>query len=296
MRVSNAVNMLGLGGECFRTFGTLPRVLFFTKFGLCLDPDAGQGGGGGAGAGQGDGSSGGQGAGQGQGGEGDGDGAQKGKVKLFTQAELDRVVAKQRRDLQEKHLDEVNKLRKSQNLTDEQRADLEKRASELEDALLTEQEKAKKEIQRIQKEHEDMLNAMKERAEANWQLYADARLSAEITTAASKHKAFNPTQIDAIIRPLATIEEDKDEKLKPLGTFSIKVKAMVKDKEGKMEEKALTVDEYVAHMRESSEYFNLFVSDRPGGSGYRPGGKGGGANGSALSPTQKIAEGLRQLR
>jgi hypothetical protein len=211
---------------------------------------------------------------------------------------MDRVVAKQRREITEKHLDEINRLKKAQGLTDAERQALEKRSNELEDALLSEKDRAKKEIERVRNDYEAKANAEKARAEQNWALYTGAMVSTEISRAAALHKAFNPQQIEAIVRPMTVVEDEKDEKLIPTGKHVVLVKVRVKNDKGVLEEQKLTVDKFVAQMRSSDDFANLFLSERAGGMGYRPGSKGGGGgdDGRNLSPTQKIAHGLRTSR
>lgn len=270
------------------------RVLFFTPFGLglCLDPNS-DGGGGGGGGGE--------------------DDAAKAKAaedeaaraaaaaaaasgKSFTQADLDRVVAKQRRELNEKHLEEINRLKKAQGLTDEERKSLEKRSAELEDALLSEKDRARNEIERTRKEALTQVEQAKKMADQNWALYTSAIVSTEISTAAAKHKAFNPTQIDAIVRPMSVVEEEKDEALKPTGRHIVLIKVREKDDKGVVKEVKYSVDKYIEKMRSSDEFANLFLSERQGGMGYRPGSKGSGGESKNLSATQKIAAGLSSLK
>jgi len=217
--------------------------------------------------------------------------------KRFTQADLDRVVAKQRREMTEKHLEEVNRMKKAVGLSDEERSRLEKRSTELEDALLSEKDRAKKEIERIKKELSEQSNSFKTEAQKNWNLYTGSLISTEISTAAAKHKAFNPEQVAAIVRPLCTVEDEKDEKLKPTGKHLVRVKTSTVDpKTGVAEEQSFTVDKYIEQLREKEDSANLFLSERAGGQGYRPGTKGGDGEKTGLSSTQKIAEGLRQQK
>lgn len=219
-----------------------------------------------------------------------------GKDKTFTQADLDRVVAAQRRELQQKHADDVNRLKKSAGLTAEEKEHLETRSKELEDALLTEKEQAKKEVNRLKKQLTEERDKERTRAEVNWGLYTKSLVNTEIATAAAKHKAFNPKQVEAIVQPLCVVEDEKDETLKPTGEHIVRVKTQKKGESGKMEPVAMTVEEFIAQMGESEDYCNLFLSDRPGGMGVRPARKGGGPDPKNLTPKEKIAEGLRSMK
>jgi len=223
--------------------------------------------------------------------------ARKANDKAFTQADIDRVVAKQRRDLQEKHLDEIRRMQKAQGLTDEERTSLKKRSEELEDALLSEKDRGKKEIDRTRKELQDQMTAVKTVADQNWALYTGSMVTTEISRAAALHKAFNPQQIEAIVRPMCVVEDEKDEKLNPTGRHLVLVKAQKKNDKGVVESVNFSVDKFVEQMKTDDAFANLFLSERAGGMGYRPGGKGGkGGEGTNLSSRDKIKAGIAQQR
>lgn len=269
------------------------RVLFFTHHGLLLDPDQGGGGGGGGGGGTTDDPE--EAA---RKAAAEAEAARKAATeKAFTQADIDRVVAKQRRELQEKHLEEIRRMQKAQGLTDEERNALKKRSEELEDALLSEKDRAKREIERTRKELQEQVEAVKATADRNWGLYTGSMIATEISHAAAAHKAFNPSQIEAIVRPMCVVEDEKDEKLNPTGRHVVLVKTRKKNDKGVVEEVAFSVEKFVEQMKTDDAFANLFLSERAGGMGYRPGAKGGkGGEGQNLSSREKIKAGLAQRR
>jgi hypothetical protein len=266
---------------------------------------AGGGGGGGAGgsgeggAGSGEGGEGGAGSGEGGAGSGEGGaGGGSGDEKKVPQSKVNALVAEERRKAEERfkaqqreQLAELEKLRKDKNLTDESRAALNKRVEELEGALLTEQEKLQREKTALEKKQQEALEvANAERDE--WKNRYEAHLiENSILSAAAKHKAYNPQQIVDHVGRLAVLEEVKDNLQKPTGRFEAVVKVQVEE-DGQQVEKALTVDEYVKTLKGKDEYINLFLPDRVGGTGGRPGAPVQ-MPGQKLSPTQKIAAGLR---
>ncbi len=277
------------------------------------DGDGAGGGGGGGGGGDGDGGSG-DGDGDGDGGSGGGGGGDGGSAgggsggRGLTQSQVDSIVAKRLADKDKQHKSEMQKqlaqneeLLKAKNLTEEQRAALEQRSRELEDALMTEKERTQKEKDKLTKQHATEKKQLSEDRDSWRQRCEDQAISTQIATAASVHGAVNPSQLMALIRPMAALVEEKDEKLNPTGQYIVRVEAMVasQDKDGKevFEKKQLSVDDYVKYMLSRKEHSNLFRSTRVGGSGHRPGTGGSTpANADQMTSRQKIAAGLNQQR
>lgn len=197
-----------------------------------------------------------------------------------------------------KTLDQSKTLKDSKGQSDEQRADLANRIREIEEGLMTEKDRSKAERERLEKDHTLALNKEKDRADVNWGRYVETRKRNEIAGAATKHKAYRTEQLAALVAPLAKVLEVKNSDGDATGEFRVVVPTRVKkENSDEMIDKNLTVDEYVASMKESADYANLFVSEKPGGTGFHPGsGKPGDPAGTNLTPAGKIAAGLRQLR
>jgi len=249
------------------------------------DGDVGGGGGGGGASG-------------GAGGSGGGSGGDDGN-KTFTQEELNSIVKREKTKLESKYkeqtqkqLDELNKMRDAKDLTEAQRKKLDDRAAALEAELMTEREKAEAEKKRSQTKHQQELEATKTEAK-QWQgLYEKERKDTAIMSAASKHKAFNPDQLLALVSPLTHVVQRKNDKGEVIpNSFETVVQTAVEE-DGKFVEKQLSVDKYVEYLKGRKEYANLFVSDRPGGTGYRPG-SGDGSGSKDMSAKDKIKAGLK---
>jgi hypothetical protein len=266
--------------------------------------DAGGGdGGGGAGGGGGDGGGGDGGGAGGGGGDGGGSGGGAGGGKTtFTQDEVNTIVKREKDKQAAKHrealqaqLAEVNELKEAKDLTDAQRKKFEERAAQLEADLMTKEEKAAADKAKADKEHKTALDAVSTERDGWKSRYEKERKDTAIMAAASKHKAYNPSQLLALVSPLTHVVQRVDEKTKePIpGVFDTVVKTAIEE-DGKLVEKELTVDKYVEHLKGREEFANLFVSERPGGTGYRPGTGDGGKAKSGMSPKEKISQGLKE--
>lgn len=280
---------LGFGRFDHRQHGRL--VARANRF-RCHEGDGGDG----DGAGGGGGTAGGGGDGAGAGGDGSGGGAGK----TFTQEDVNTIVKREKEKQAAKHrealkaqLDEVNQLKDAKELTEAQRKKLEERAASLEADLMTKEEKAAAEKSRSDKEHKAAMEAVAAERDGWKGRYEKERKDTAIMAAASKHKAYNPSQLLALVNPLTLLVQRLDEKTKePIpGVFDTVVKTAIEE-DGKFIEKTMSVDAYVERLKGLNEFANLFVSDRPGGTGYRPG-TGGSKGKSDLTPKEKISQGLK---
>lgn len=268
---------------------------FLQRVGRCFRQHEGDGDGGGDGGG---------------GGGGNGDGDDKGKGgsggggdQKFTQEQVNSMMKKEREKIEQKftvktkeQLAEINKLREDKDLSEAQRQKLDECATALSAELMTEKERAEAEKKAAEKKFGQELEAARQDGAA-WKNRFELEMSqTAILSSAAKHGVYNATQLLALVSPHAHVVPVTDDKGKETGKFTTIVKAMVKsddeEDKGKLVEKTFTPDEYVEWLKGQKEHQNLFVTNRPGGTGHRPG-SGGSGGGEKLTPTQKIAAGLR---
>lgn len=259
------------------------------------DAGSGDGGSGGGGDGGGAGGGGGTGGGAGGGDGGAGGGAGGGSPKTFTQDDVNSIVKKEREAYQAKQretLKQLEDLRGEKNTSDEQAKKLDTQIATMRTELMSEKEKAEAEKNRIAEEHKRALDAASGDRDA-WQTrYESSQVLGDLLAAASKHKAYNSQQVVAVLQQGASLVEVKDAEGKPTGEFKVEVKAKVKEGEAFVE-KVVTADEAVAGLKAQKEFANLFLAERQGGTGYRPGtGSGDDGGGDDMSPTEKIKAGL----
>lgn len=210
--------------------------------------------------------------------------AKKSGVKLFTQDEVNKIMADNKRALQARNealIKELETLKKGGNLSAEQKVQLEGRIETLQNELLTKEELSKKENEKLKKESQKALEAAtKERDE--WRnRFTTATIQRTITDAAVENKAINPRQIVAILQQKANLAPVTDAEGNPTGELVPKVKFETNDKDGKPVTIDITIPEAVKQMKDMDEYLNLFQGE--GTSGLGAGSKSSGKVADAKS-------------
>lgn len=249
--------------------------------------EGGQGGGGtGGGSGGGGGNSGSGGAGGSGGGGGNGGGAGK----VFTQADVDRIVkdrVKKTAQEREELLSQLTTLRES-GLTPEAREQLDKRIEQLENDGKTKQQLADERYTKAEKTWMKEKDGLLGEVKTTKSRYHTYRARTEVLAAANnatgdgKVKAHNPDQIYNILAPDIVMEDEMDEGGKPTGDQIPKVKFRDKDAEGKPITLTLSVPEAIKKMTEMEIHQNLFDSGGSSGLGGRNNGRGGGSGTTAI--------------
>ncbi len=270
-----------------RRMGRLGRVrrCFFK------DPEGhGAGGGGGAGGGSGEPSGGSP--------SGSADGfspEQQEKVNSIVRKELEKERTKGDERLktsQREQLEQINELRSQKDLSENALTALDKTKVELETALMTDREKAVAEATRVQEQHTNALAEANSATELWKGRFVTSGRDSAVLAAASKHGAVSAAQIMAIVAPLAEVVEEVDAKNAGTGRFIVRLPATIKDDKGVAQDKLLNPDDYIAWMKTQPEHENLFLSNKPGGTGFHPSQGGGPSGGAPLTGTAAIASGL----
>ena len=200
------------------------------------------------------------------------------KGKAFTQDDVNRLLADEKRKHQastRKALEELEAIKAKSNLTDQERVDLEGRLENMKNELMTKEELAKKEQDKITRKFTEDLNKVTGERDSWQQRFTNSTIQRTITDASVASKAFSPRQIVAILQPDTRLVEALDSEGKPTGEMIAKVEFSDVDKEGKPVTLDLTIAEAVKRMSEMDEYANLFKTDGAGGVGgaNRGGGK-----------------------
>lgn len=196
----------------------------------------------------------------------------------FTQDELNRILADDRRKHQEqvkKALKEVEALRSKAKLTAEERSALDKRVQTLQDELLTKEELAKKEKERLQKEAHQKIKTLESERDSWRDRYTNSSIRRAITDASVKNNAFNPSQIVALLQGDTRLVEELDDQGSPTGRFRPKVRFEDVGDDGSTITLDLSPEDAVKRMRELPDYLNLFKGEGKGGLGSnnQPSGK-----------------------
>ena len=224
-------------------------------------------------------------------------GAQDAGQRTFTQEELNKFLADDRR----KHLKKYETLETSyqqllenQSLSKEERGKLEESLENLRAQYRTKEQQSAHERKQLEEEFTVRLDDVQQRAELWQQRYTDSTIERSLQDAAISHESFSPSQIVTLLKPQTKMVEKTDEKGHGRGEFAPMVDFPDKDPDtGEPIMTQRTSEEAVKRMKELPElYGNLFKSGVVSGIGGNSatGGLAPGANGQVdvrkLSPTQ----------
>ena len=193
------------------------------------------------------------------------------EVKTFTQEEVNKFLANDRRGHQERYTkleDSYKAVLEDKNLTGENRDRLEGELESLRASFRTKEQQ----IEHDRKESETKYQAQLKEASANAEkyemLYTDNVIDASLRTAADKHAAWDANQISALLRPSTSLQPVLTEDGQATGTFAPMVKLQEFDADGKPIETLRTPMDAVKRMKEMpKEHGNLFRANVVSGVG-----------------------------
>lgn len=224
----------------------------------------------------------------GTGGSGTGNPPPQPQPRSFSQDEVNRFLADERRKFQSK-IQGFEDLQTKLNLTEQQKTEFEQQLETMRGELQTKEEQQTQALTKLQKKYDTDIAAGKNET-ATWRQRFETKLKdVEILASAAKFNAFNPTQIQAILGPQTTVTEELGGDGRPTGNFVARVKFKGRDKDKKEIELTLSVEDAVKAMTEMPDvYGNLFKSASAGGTGSQPTG-GGNTGGSGDGDIPDIA-------
>lgn len=190
--------------------------------------------------------------------------------KVFTQEDMNRILADEKRKHEgktRKAIEELDAIKAKATLTDSERQELESRLENMKNEFLTKEELAKKEQDKITRKFSEETTKLSAERDAWQQRFTDSTIQRTITDASVASKAFSPKQIVAILQPDTRLVEALDADGKPTGELVAKVEFSDVDKDQKPVTLDLTIAEAVKRMSEMDEYANLFKTDGTGGVG-----------------------------
>jgi hypothetical protein len=265
---------------------------------LCARPwfaayntDGGQGGGGDGGAGAGAGGAG--------GGAGDG-GAGGTPPKTFTQEQVNKFLADDKR----KHQDQIKQtvtqleeMKKTLQLSDQQKLELETRIENLNTGLMTAEERAKSELGKKDKELKTIAETLTKERDGWKNNYAGEVITNQILKSSAGHKAVSADQMLDLLMPKTRLVEVLDTDGKTVKGYSPKVKLRVPNDKGEEIELDLSVEEAVKRMKDLPERFgNLFESGVNSGLGGKGSTGAGSGSGDVTEMAKKGADVYRANR
>lgn len=198
--------------------------------------------------------------------------------KTFTQEQVNSILAKQKRELQEKNtglMSEIEALQKKQSLSAEERKQLESRVEELRKANMTAEQLKSEDEKKLRNKFESEINNLTSERDKWKTNFTNETIQRAIVDASAANDAFVPAQVVAILKPQTRLVEDVDDEGKPKGVYTPKV-TFEDTKEGKPVTLELSVADAVKRMSEMDQYLNLFKGKGSGGIGSNNKGGSGG--------------------
>lgn len=202
----------------------------------------------------------------------------------FTQEQVNKMMAEHKRALQTQNQElvkQLEELRSSATLTQQQRDDLDARINTLQQQHLTEQQKLSLELEKVSKKYKTETESLS--AEANkWKSqFTTTLVTNAILEGATKHQAASAKQMLAMLGGQVKVVEEVDEKGNGTGRYVPKLPLTVLDpKTKKPVQVELDVVEAIGKLREDPEYSNLFLVDGKPGFGGTNANLGGGNSAS----------------
>lgn len=208
----------------------------------------------------------------------------------ISQKKVNAIMAEEKRKhtaVIDKQVKELETLKKSKGLTEQEKTNLTARIEELQNTLLTKEQLTVKEREKIQNEHKQVLEKTTSEREVWKNRFLQSSIVRAITDEAVKAEAFKPSQIVALLEKDTRLSEETDSDGNPTGDFTPKVKMQDVDKDGKPITLDLTVAEALKRMKDRAEdYGNLFKSGVAGGLGASGGKSGKDVDPSKMTPDQ----------
>jgi len=216
----------------------------------------------------------------------------------FTQEDLNRFLAEDRRKHQvqlQKMESQLNELAKSKSLTEQERQTLKENLDTIAGQLRTKEQQLTLEKRQLEEQYQVKVQDAEKKAQVWEALFRDSTIDRSLQDAAVKHEAFNPAQIVTQLRPWTRMMEIMDEKAgKPTGKYKPVVD--MPDVDATTNEQVIMTrspEEAVKRMKEVPEQWgNLFRSGVVSGigsssatGGLMPG-KGGQIDVRKLTPQQ----------
>lgn len=225
-----------------------------------------------------------------------------GAAKTFTQDEVNRFLAEDRRKHQTALASVETKLQEALNdktMTEATRKALEENLNAIQGQLRTKEQQLAHEKKQMEEAHGNEVTELKKKA-GFWEgLYRESTVERSLQDAAVKGDAFNPEQIVVLLRPMTKLLEVVDEKT---GKTTGKYKPMVEmnDVDPKTGEPVLMVrtpEEAVKRMKELPEtYGNLFKSGVVSGIGAGTATGGAPGGGSRVDVRKLTPQQYREIR
>lgn len=219
-------------------------------------------------------------------------------VKIFTQDEVNKFLADERRRTTQKYQQLESAYKEAltnQNLTQEQRVQLEEKLEDLQKTFRTKEETIKAEKKAFEEKYTKELESYKTSAQSWEQLFKNTMLEQKLQDAAVKHDAHNPNVLTTLLKTMSKVVEKTDDQGRGTGEWTTIVDLTDVDaKTGETIVTRRTPEDAVKRMKELPEYGGLFSSNVVSGigAGTAPGGNRSGT----IDPGKLTTEQYMEMR
>ena len=188
---------------------------------------------------------------------------------------------------------ELDALKKRSNLSTKDRQDMERRIEDLNNQLLTKEELAAKEKNKLLKQLESERESLSQEAKSWRQRFEEKTIVGALTEAAAGANAYNPKQIVTMLRGETALSEVMDGD-QPTGQFEVVVTLDTTNDKGENVKLTLKPQEAVKHLSEQDDYLNLFKTDDRNGFGGGPSRKSGQVDAATIAKDPKAYREMRR--
>lgn len=185
--------------------------------------------------------------------------------KTYTQIEFEKAIETERKQNQERNrgtLTELQSLRQTAQLTEEQKKSLEIKIEELQSSLMTKEELQKRALEETEKKGREQVESLTKEV-STWKSRFENHITERaLLDAAFKEGAHDPNMFIKLLRDSVITQPDET-----TGQYKVVVK-MDSTKDGKPVQLTMNPDEAVKHMKsQSDKYGFLFQNTKNPGTG-----------------------------
>lgn len=215
----------------------------------------------------------------------------QGSNKTFTQADVDKIVISRVKKLKEQLQtteQQYERLLTNQNLSVQERNELQSELEKVQAQLRTREEQARYEAKKQQEKFQQTLEQTTGERDRFKTLFETQTRDNAIMQAAVQHDAYNPEQFISVLGPRTKIVEEVNEQGEKTGRLVPRVEVQVTGEDGIAKTELRPVEDAVAQMKDEPEkYGNLFRNNVANGIGQ---GSNPSASGGRVDPSKMSTE------
>jgi hypothetical protein len=221
-------------------------------------------------------------------------------VKIFTQDEVNKFLADERRKTTQKYTQLESAYKEAltnQNLTQEQRVQLEEKLEDLQKTFRSKEQQLEHERKQLEEKYSKELTGLKESAQTWEQRFKNTMLERTLQDASVKHEAYNPAVMTSLLKTMAKVIEKTDDQGRGTGEWTTIVD--LTDVDAKTGETIVTrrnPEDAVKRMKELPEYAMLFKCNVVSGIGAGTATGSGRPGSGPLDPSTLTTEQYMELR